>query len=84
MPYDSTLGYAYVDEPETDGRAAVHHRCDPNLDTLTLDTRELFVLQLALRNWDGWDDVMKQTISDDLEAVRDTLKARIETLTEPF
>lgn len=74
MPYDSTLGDAYVDEPET----------DPNLDTLTLDHRELFVLQLALRNWNGWDSVMKQTISDELGDVLLSLGARVEALNEPF
>lgn len=57
---------------------------DPDLDTLTLNAKELFVLQLALRNWDGWDSVMKQSISDDLETVRDQLKARVEALNEPF
>jgi hypothetical protein len=57
---------------------------DINTDTLTLDERELYVLHLALRNWDGWDNVIHDTISDDLEAVRSTLTTRVEALSEPF
>jgi hypothetical protein len=57
---------------------------DINTDTLTLDERELYVLHLALRNWDGWDNVIHDTISDDLEAVRSTLTTRVEALNEPF
>lgn len=48
--------------------------------TLTLTDDELRVIRLALVNWDGWDNVLRATVSDEIDAVHLGLRKRLQEM----